>query len=91
MSCQFNFLSFIHIANFFLVGLVDLLNLLEIRVIFELLRRALCNNLSFFHDDNLVSKVHEIDGVSHKDSSRVLQDALEDLIKDLLASSSIKS
>ena len=91
MSCQFNFLSFIHIANFFLVGLVDLLNLLEIRVIFELLRRALCNNLSFFHDDNLVSKVREIDGVSHKDSSRVLQDALEDLIKDLLASSSIKS
>ena len=66
------------------------MNLSHVWVVFQFTVGALCNDSSLIHNDNLVSQVHEIDGVSHQDSSLLLENALEDFGKDLLASLGIQ-
>ena len=69
---------------------MDFLDLLHVRVVLKFIVRALGNNFTFVHDDNLVSKVHEVDCVRHEDSSLVGKNALEDLSEDLLASGAVQ-
>lgn len=77
--------------NFILISLMDVLDVEHVGVVLELLVRALCSDSSLVHDHNSVGQVDEVDSVSNQDSGRILQDALEDVLEDLLPGVRVQS
>jgi hypothetical protein len=53
-------------------------------MVFNLLKATLCHYSSFFHNDDSVNMLKEINSMSHKDPGVVSQSAIEHLSKDLL-------
>ena len=80
------FVLVIGILELVFVGLMDVLNLLHVRMVDQLVISALSNNFSFVHDHNLVSQMHKVDCMSHQDSCLVFENTLEDLSEDLFTS-----
>ena len=83
--------TLVRILDFVLVASVNTLDLKHVRMSTQLVISTLRDDLPFVHDDNFVGQVHEFGGMSHQDSCSVLEQALEDLIKDLLSSVCVQS
>ena len=69
---------------------VDSVEFFEVWSIFDLLIRALENHPTLTHVDYRVSKVEEIDGMSHKNSRLLLKFVHENLFENLLLHISIE-
>lgn len=52
--------------------------------------RALSDNISLFHDDNIVSQVDEFNSMSHKDAGLSFHQATKYLIKDVFSNMRVK-
>ena len=70
---------------------MNLDDLLHILVILQLLVASLCFHLSFVHDNDSISEVDKVNGMSDKYSCFVLENTLEDLGEDFLSNVSVKS
>ncbi len=60
------------------------------RVILELLERSKSLNFTFFHYNDFVSQMKEVDCVSDKDARLFANHALENLLEDFLTHVGIK-
>ena len=67
------------------------MDLEHIRMLTQLVVSTLCNDLSLVHDNNFIRQVDELSSMSHQDSCSVLEQTLEDFVKDLLSSMCVQS
>ena len=60
-------------------------------MVLELIVRALCLNSTVLHNDDMVSKVDKLDGMSNQNSRLSVHEATEDLMEDVLAHMGVES
>ena len=78
-------ISHVRLFNLALIFRVNLLNLIHVGVVLELLVSALSLNFSLFQDNYIIGQMDEFNSVRDQDSSAVLHETAEDLVKDLFA------
>ena len=77
-------------SDFELVLFMDFLDLKNVRMALEMAIRALRLDPAFVHDHNMISKMDEVNSMGNQDSSLVVHEADNNLLKDGLAHFLIK-